>query len=94
MALPEEYIMVLSNRNRSRVSVRVQKGRKPYIYILTSNFGRSSVITAITPRNLDVLDIYCGHKRGHLGANGKPGRPKMILEDQWSGDGDLYTCRL
>src|SRR6218665_2707002 len=33
--------------------------KRTYTYILNQNLGRTSLLMAITPNNVDVLDIFC-----------------------------------
>lgn len=40
--------------------------------IPTQKSGRSPLLTAITPKGLDILDIFYGHTNARLGINGNP----------------------
>ena len=40
------------------VSVPLGSKRRMYTYILLLNFGRSALLTANTPTNLDVMEVF------------------------------------
>ena len=46
--------------------------KKTYTCTLIYTFRCSPLLTAITPRNLDVMDIFYGRKNVPLGVNGNP----------------------
>ena len=61
---------IKSFKEAGSVSVRVQKED---VYIFIYNFGRSTLLAAVTPKYLDVFDIFYRRKNIRLGINGNPG---------------------
>jgi len=37
----------------------LESKKRTYTYVLNQNFGHSSLLMAITLKNVDVLDIFC-----------------------------------
>ena len=56
--------------------LRYREKENIYSHILISRIlnvlSVKSLLTTITPKNLDVLDIFDGHKKVHLAFNGNP----------------------
>ena len=48
----------------------LESKKRTYLRLDLEFFGRGSLLLAITPKNLDVLDGFYGRKNGHLGVNG------------------------